>query len=182
MKICQRLDRVRCAHSQVTLVSCILFFANSAFAQVVSKEYDSLAAKAELAGKQGNFGSELKYYQRAARLKLFEIPNVYLLPKMAIAAKKTGNSKLANIYLERSRLIAEIQFGFLQCAKDANQLIDKSGKIITSSETAWTVHAFCGQGYEYLYDRSSLDGYLWPANFLVDYDKAKQFLDSAGEN
>ncbi len=132
--------------------------------------------------KTGGFWQRIKILSASSRLKLFEIPNVYLLPKMAIADKKTGNSKLANIYLERSRIIAEIQFGFLQCAKDADHLIDKSGNIITSSETAWAVHAFCGEGYEYLYDRSSLDGYLWPANFLLDYDKAKQFLDSAGEN
>ncbi len=80
--------------------------------------YNQLVCSGIKEENKGGKEKAIRFFEKALEEELFEEPNVYLFPRLAILYAKLGDLKTARMYLDKARLAIEVLFGISKCDLD----------------------------------------------------------------
>jgi tetratricopeptide (TPR) repeat protein len=146
------------------------------------QDQETVIAKGDDFYQIGNYKAALKKYIEAAEIKIFEVPSVYLFPKIASTYLKLNNISEAKFYIEKSYIIANIQFGYILCKENSRTVEWKNGVELVGKAPRAAAEDFCGEGYEYLYKSDNVEGMALSANYLIEYMKVSEEFKKRGIN
>ena len=152
----------------------LLIFGFSAISQ------DSIIARGDAFYKAGNYNSALIEYSKANKIRLFEVPQVYLFPKLALTYLKLKKITEAKAFISKAYIVANIQYGLILCKEDPDRLEWKNGIPLAGDIPMSVEKEFCGVGYEYLYMSDNIEGRALSAQYLLEYIGASKEFAAAG--
>jgi hypothetical protein len=117
----------------------------------------------------GRFAEAARDFEQALAIRLFEIPNFQLFPKLALAYSRAGDKRAARLNLERGRIALSLLVGVYHCDETpTGYLLDEAGTPLEGPQASEIMRRMCGAIYEHIYTSSSLEGFVWRAR-LVEY-------------
>jgi tetratricopeptide (TPR) repeat protein len=144
-----------------------------------SLNQESIIAKGDAFYKTGNYISALTQYNKANKIKKFEVPQVYLFPKLALTYLKLKRIDEAKIYISKAYIVANIQYGLIICREDEGRLEWNNGKPLLGKIPTEVEKEFCGVGYEYLYKGGNIEDRTLSAQYLLEYINASKEFNAA---
>ena len=141
---------------------------------------DEIIAKGDAFYNSGKYNLALKEYKKANRIDVFEVPKVYLFPRLAITYLKLNKIPEAKELIGKAYIVANIQHGLILCKEDPDRLEWKNGSLIAGKIPNAVEKEFCGFGYEYLYKSDTLEGQALSAQYLLEYISASKEFTAAG--
>jgi len=114
------------------------------------KKYKTLLCNGYLLLKNNDLNGALSMFKEADKIKLFETPNVLLLPILAELEYKNGEFKSAKLHRKIAFLVGSVLLGDIRCVDLSNgiQLEDLSGKKIDTEASSEAVKRICGDAYK----------------------------------
>lgn len=129
--------------------------------------------------QEKKYGEAIKSFEAALDLPLFEWPNFELLPRLAWAHFKAGDSKKAENTLEKAELSLSVFVGILKCneVEDGFYLSDEYGNRLTGKNSSEVTAVMCGAIYESYYEQRSLEYILTDAKLVKRYFDVKRRIE-----
>lgn len=80
--------------------------------------YNKLVCEAGKLQEKGKYREALLTLEKASDEDIFEEPNIFLFPRLALLHAKVGDHKKAETYLKKAKLSLEILYGLARCDLD----------------------------------------------------------------
>lgn len=126
--------------------------------------------------QEQKYGEAVKSFEAALAITLFEMPNFILLPQLAWAYFKVGDSEKAEDTLVKAELSLSVDVGILKCTEaaeveDGFYLSDKYGNRLTGKNSNEVADIMCYPGVAYDYERRFLE------DIPLEAESVKRYLD-----
>ncbi len=134
--------------------------------------YDQLVCVGIEKMAAGDFEAAIDSFEHALQLRLFEVPNSLLFPRLALAYWKAGRVQEARETIEKARLSVEILAGVTRCVETDSGwvIVDHWLEPIDSPYVLEIRDRMCGAALEYFYRQERLE------NFVIDAELVKLYL------
>lgn len=144
-----------------------------------SAPYDDLVCEGIRALEARRYYDAMDRFRRALSVRLHEVPNFQLFPRLAIASWHAGDLRAARASLERARLALSVLTGLLRCTERGVGfvLVDAAGEMVASPEAPEIVSRMCGADYAYLYERDSLESFVADAELIRVFLEARRVIE-----
>lgn len=129
---------------------------------------------------QGRYRDAIGRLEEASELRLLNMPNYAVFPRLALAHHLTGEAAKAAEYLKLAELSLSLMVGHLQCQRRNNQfeIVDRSAVAIKSDLAKSLVQRMCTEEYEGLYASIALDAIASEAALIEYYLIVKRTIEA----
>lgn len=131
--------------------------------------------------EQGNNRDAIVHFEEALRMNLLELPNFYLLPRLALAYSYTGAFDRSQELLQAAELSLRLYTRLLQCKyyDDGYSIVRVVGGRtykVHSPVADQVVSMMCGEAYDYIYETDDLTAILRDAELVEHYLSIKRSI------
>lgn len=146
---------------------------------VYQEEYNKRVCQSISAINQKHYKEAIVQLEKTIKIDLFEMPNFYLFPRLALAYSYIGNKEKALENLEKAELTLQIYSRIMMC-------IDDNGKFkivkhswgeyykVNSKYHDEIAGIMCGDAYDYIYHSENLAVNIREAELVENYLSIKK--------
>jgi len=133
--------------------------------------YNGLVCQGVTALAQERAIDAVLFFEEAMGIRLSELPNFKLYPRLALAYWKSGDKERANDTLQKGRLALLVLVGVYHCLEHDRgfSLADRYGDAVNEPFAEELARRMCGAAYEYIYVRESLRSFARDAPLVENY-------------
>ena len=148
----------------------------------VAKDYNNLVCSGIESMNAKDYKSAIRDFRQAMSIKIVEVPNFELYPRLALAYSLNGDQKKAAAALDKAELSLKIFTRIYKCVEtDKGFHIGKEvwGKTykVKSPYIDEIANRMCGAAYEYMYERNSLEDILVESKLVNHYLEIKRTVE-----
>lgn len=140
--------------------------------------YNALVCQGVESMDRNEYENAIRWFEDAMSIRLPDVPNFKLFPRLALAYWRSGKQDKALENLEKARLSLLMLIGTYKCQSTPNSflLVDPLGDVVDGPQVADIRRRMCGAAYENYYgytegpfDDQLLDRFLGDARLVENY-------------
>lgn len=145
-----------------------------------AEAYNEIVCKGVEFMDEENYEKAIVEFNKALDVRLHEVPNFNLYPRLALAYFLNGNDVKANENLAKAELSLSVLFGIVECIEsDSGFELRRNGRWkVDSIYREEMTQRMCGAAYEYVYEERTLESVLKDSELLEHYMNIKKRLEN----
>ncbi len=139
-------------------------------------EYNALVCSGLRKMEEQKYNESVVLFEKALNIPLFETPNFELLPRLALALYRAGETKKSESVLLKAEMALSVFTGLMKCEETATgfNLRRVNGVRLTNQASHDAAAIMCGAAYDYVYDRQTLERVLLEGELVRNYFEIKR--------